>query len=69
MTHSNKYKCGSVRNDEIIKLHLGSSAGPIVRFSCLLATFIDSIRPKNQAGKNKEPRNDIQYSTNCIALS
>ena len=32
------------------------------------ATFIDSICPKNQPEKSKEPRNDIQLPTNCIAL-
>ena len=48
MRQSNK--CGSVRNDEIFNLHLGSgvvleSASPA---SCKTpATFIDSIRPNN----------------------
>ena len=32
------------------------------------ATFIDSIRPNNQPGKNKESRNEIQLPTNCIVL-
>ena len=34
MRQSNK--CGSVRNDEIFNLHLGSGAGPSVSISCLL---------------------------------
>ena len=33
------------------------------------ATFIDSICPKNQPGKNKESRNEIQRRpTDCIVL-
>ena len=37
------------------------------------ATFIDSICPKNQPGKNKESRNEIQRPTDrivsyCLAL-
>ena len=32
------------------------------------ATFIDSIRPNNQPGKNKESRNEIQLSANRIVL-
>ena len=69
MTQSNK--CGSVRNDEIINLHLDlvralESASPA---SCKTpATFIDSIRPNNQPGKNKESRNEIQLSANRIVL-
>ena len=34
MRQSNK--CGSVRNDEIFNLHLGSGAGPWVSIPCLL---------------------------------
>ena len=62
-------KCGSVRNDEIINLHLGSGAGPCVSIPCswkTRATFIDSIRRNNQPGKNKESRNQIQLSANRI---
>ena len=37
--------------------------------SCKIpATFIDSICPNNQPGKNKESRNEIQLPTNCIGL-
>ena len=65
-------KCGSVRNDEIINLHLGSGAGlkSASPASCKTpATFIDSIRPNNQPGKkNKESRNEIQLPTNRIVL-
>ena len=32
------------------------------------ATFIDSICPNNQPGKNKESRNEIQLSANRIVL-
>ena len=32
------------------------------------ATFIDSIRPNNQPGKNKKSRNEIELSVNCIVL-
>ena len=31
-------------------------------------TFIDSIRPNNQPGKNHKSRNEIQLPTNCIVL-
>ena len=43
-------KCGSVRNNEIFNLHLGSGAGleSASPASCKTpATFIDSIRPNN----------------------
>ena len=33
-----------------------------------LATFIDSIRPNKQPGKNKESRNEIELSANRIVL-
>ena len=32
------------------------------------ATFIDSIRTNNEPEKSKEPRNEIQLSTNHIVL-
>ena len=32
------------------------------------ATLIDSIHPKDQPGKNKESRNEIQLSANCTIL-
>ena len=68
--------CGSTRNDEIIDLHLGSGIWDLVRAlesvspaSCKTpATFIDSICPNNQPGKNKESRDEIQLSTNRIVL-
>ena len=68
MRQSNKY--GSVRNGEVINLHLVSgtleSASPA---SCKTpATFIDSIHPNNQQGKNKESRNEIQLPTNRTVL-
>ena len=68
MRRSNK--CGSVRND-IINLHFGSSAGPSVSipaFCKIPATFIGSIRPNNQPGKTKEPKNEIELPANCIIL-
>ena len=66
-------KCGSVRNDEIISLHLGSGARALESASpasCKTpATFIDSIRPNNQPGKkSKESRNEIQLPINRIVL-
>ena len=39
MRESNK--CGSVMNDEIFNLHLGSGAGPWVRIPCLLQDTSD----------------------------
>ena len=37
--------------------------------SCKIsATFIDSIRPNNEPGKNKESRNEIEPSANRIIL-
>ena len=67
MRQSNK--CGSVRNDEIFNLHLGSGAGPWVSIPCLLqdTSHIYWFHPPNQiARKNKEPRNEIQLPTNRI---
>ena len=32
------------------------------------STFIDSIRPDNQPGKNKKSKNENQLPTNCIVL-
>ena len=64
-------KCGSVWNDEIINLHSESGAGPWVSSPASCKTpvkFIDSIRPNNQPGKNKESRNETQLPTNCIVL-
>ena len=49
------YKCGSIRNDKIIKLHLGSGAGPWVSISYLLQAtnhIIDSILLKQLTWKN-----------------
>ena len=69
MRQSNK--CGSVRNDEIFNLHLGSGAGPWVSIPCLLqdTSHIYWFHPPNQiARKNKEPRNEIQLPTNGIVL-
>ena len=67
MRQSNK--CGSVRNDEIINLHLGSGAGLA---SCKTpATLIDSIRPNNQPGKktkNPEMRSSSQQIVSCTSL-
>ena len=68
-------KCGSVRNDQIINLHLGSGAAPesASPASCKTpATFIDSIRPNNQLGnktKNPEMRcNCQQIVWYCLGL-
>ena len=61
---------GSVRND-IINLHFGSSAGPSVSipaFCKIPATVIGSIRPNNQPGKRKEPKNEIKLPANRIIL-
>ena len=71
MRQSNK--CGSVRNDEIINLHLGSGAGPASPASCKTpATFIDSIHPHNQPRKktkNPEMRSNFQHIVSyCLGL-
>ena len=61
MRRSNK--CGSVRNDEIINLHLGSGAGPRVSIPCLLQDTSHIYR------KSKESGNETQLSTNRIELT
>ena len=50
-------KCGSVRNDEIINLHLGSGAGPWVSIPCLLQDtshiyWLHSPKTSNQKKTN-----------------
>ena len=62
-------KCGSVRNDEIISWDLVRALESASPASCKTpATYIDSICPNSQPGKNKEPRNEIQLSANRIVL-
>ena len=64
-------KCGSVRNDEILKLTLGIWCKSLIQHSLPLArhtNFIDFICPNNQPEKDKESRNEIKLSTNCIVL-
>ena len=68
-------ECGSVRNDEIFNLHLGSVASlqSASLASCKTpATSIDSIRPNNQPRRNKnlEKRsNSQQIKSYCLDLS
>ena len=63
--------CGSVRNDEIFNLHLGSGACPWVSIPCLLqdTSHIYWFHPPKQLTRKKqEPKNEIQLPANCIAL-
>ena len=62
-------KCVSVRNDEIIKLHMRSGAGPCVSISCLHRPHLLIPCPQtiNQE-KNKESRNEIKLSENPIVV-
>ena len=54
MRQSNK--CGSVRNDEIFNLHLGSGASPWVSIPCLLqdTSHIDWFHPPKQLARKKQ---------------
>ena len=54
MRESNK--CGSVRNDEIFNLHLGSGAGPWVSIPCLLqdTSHIYWFHPPKQLIRKKQ---------------
>ena len=54
MRQSNK--CGSVRNDEIFNLHLGSGAGPWVSIPCLLqdTSHIYWFHPPKQLTRKKQ---------------
>ena len=56
-------ECGSVRNDEIINLHLRSGAGPWINIPWLL----QNTSHINQE-KTKESKNEIQLPTNHIVL-
>ena len=65
-------KCRIVTNGKIISLHLQFGVGLSVSIPApckTAATFIDSIHPNNQPGKNKESRNEIQLPTNLTVLS
>ena len=54
MRQSNK--CGSIRNDEIFNLHLGSGAGPWVSILCLLqdTSHIYWFHPPKQLNRKKQ---------------
>ena len=56
--------CGSVRNDEIFNLHLGSGDLPLSLHSLPPARH----QPLKQPEKSKEQRNQIQLPTNHIIL-
>ena len=63
-------KCGSVGNNEIINLDLGSGVGPWVSNPCVLqdTCHIYWFHPPKQPGKNKECRNEIELPTNLTVL-
>ena len=67
MRQSNK--CGSVRNDEIINLHLRSGVGPRVSLCCLLedTSHIYWFHPPKTINQQK-PRNEVELLTNHIVL-
>ena len=70
MRQSNK--CGSVRTDEIINLHLEYSMtleSAFPAFCKIPVTFIDSIGQNNQPGKKtKKSRNEIKLPTRSFIL-
>ena len=64
-------KCGSIRNDEIFNLHLGSGMGPSVSIPCLLqnTNHIYWFHPLKQlTTKKQRTQNETQLPTNRIVL-
>ena len=68
-------KCGSVRNDDIFNLHLGSGAGPWVSIPCLLqdSSNIYWFHPpktiNQERTKNPEMRSNFQQIISyCLGL-
>ena len=71
MRQSNK--CGSIRNDEIFNLHLGSGAGPWVSIPCLLqdTSHIYWFHPPKQLTRKKQRTQKWDSTPNksyCTAL-
>ena len=66
MRQSNK--CGSVRNDEIFNLHLGSGAGPWVSIPCLLqgTSYIYWFHPPKQIARKKERTPEMRFNLQQI---
>ena len=70
MRQSNGY--GSVRNEDIFKLHLGSGAGPSISIPCLLQ-YTSHIHPPKQTSKKKQKilkkrSNSQQIVSYCLGL-
>ena len=66
-------KCGSVRNDDIFNLHLGSGADPSISIPCLLqdTSHIYSFHPPKQLTRKKNPDmrfNSQQIVSYCLGL-
>ena len=70
MRQSNKF--GSVRNDEINNLHLGSGWGPVSQHPLYAGRYQPQLlipsSQDNQPGEDKEFRNGIKLPTNQIVL-
>ena len=69
MRQSNK--CGSVRNDEIFNLHLGSGADPWVSIFCLLkdTSHVYWFHPPEELTRKKKSTQKWDSTPkNCVAL-
>ena len=66
MRQSNK--CGSVRNDEIFNLHLGSGVGPWVSIPCLMQDTSHIYWFHSPKQLTRKLRIEIQFQSNRIVL-
>ena len=66
MRQSNK--CGSVRNDEIFNLHLGSGVGPWVSIPCLTQDTSHIYWFHSPKQLTRKLRIEIQFQSNRIVL-
>ena len=66
MRQSNK--CGSVRNDEIFNLHVGSGVGPWVSIPCLMQDTSHIYWFHSPKQLTRKLRIEIQFQSNRIVL-
>ena len=68
MRQSNK--CGSVRNDEIFNLHLGSGVGPWVSILCLLqdTSHIYWFHPRKPLTRKKAKNPEMRFNSQQVVL-